>query len=52
MINPWDAEIDVNEPLAGQLLSSQFQELTPLAIEPLGAGWDNIAFPVNQSRSL
>jgi len=47
MQRPWTAEIEVSADLAQALIESQFAELAPIHIEPLGVGWDNTAYRVN-----
>jgi aminoglycoside phosphotransferase (APT) family kinase protein len=47
MSRPWVAEHELGIERARRLIQSQFPALTPVTIEPLGAGWDNTAFLVN-----
>src|ERR1700676_2615249 len=47
MQRPWTAEIEVSAALAQVLIESQFAELAPIRIAPLGVGWDNTAYRVN-----
>jgi aminoglycoside phosphotransferase (APT) family kinase protein len=49
MSKPWEAERLVSPELARALLEDQFPELAPAVVEPLGAGWDNTAYLVNQA---
>lgn len=42
----WDAELTVDEALAGRLLEEQFPDVASLPIVPLGAGWDNTVYTV------
>jgi aminoglycoside phosphotransferase (APT) family kinase protein len=44
---PWTAEQILPPERARELIDSQFLELAPCRIEPLGFGWDNTAFLVN-----
>lgn len=46
---PWLAEQEVSTQLARNLIEHQFPELSPVYIQPLGMGWDNTVFQVNQS---
>jgi aminoglycoside phosphotransferase (APT) family kinase protein len=43
---PWTAEIVVDAGLARSLVETQFPELAPARVEPLGVGWDNTAYVV------
>jgi aminoglycoside phosphotransferase (APT) family kinase protein len=43
----WDADYELSDAEAAQLLEQQFPALTPAHLEILGVGWDNIAFLVN-----
>jgi aminoglycoside phosphotransferase (APT) family kinase protein len=43
----WSAERVVEPELAASLLETQFPELGPIVLEPLGEGWDNTAYLVN-----
>jgi len=43
---PWTAEVVVDAVLARTLIESQFEDLAPARVEPLGAGWDNTAYVV------
>ena len=43
MSQPWEAERTVSLELARELVESQFPELAPVEVEPLGDGWDNTA---------
>ena len=47
MDRTWAAEIVVDGPLAVALVEEQFPGLSPVTVEPLGAGWDNTVFRVN-----
>jgi aminoglycoside phosphotransferase (APT) family kinase protein len=47
MNKTWAAEIAVDEALATALIQDQFPRLSPVIVEPLGAGWDNTVFRVN-----
>lgn len=44
--NQWDAQWEVSEELAYQLISNQFPELGSKIIQKLGNGWDNTVFTV------
>ncbi|MES2504213.1 MAG: phosphotransferase [Myxococcota bacterium] len=46
---PWQAENIVTAELATLLISQQFPKLTVDTILPMGAGWDNTAYLVNQN---
>lgn len=43
----WDADITLSQEDARRLVESQFPELAPAKLEPLGTGWDNAAYTVN-----
>jgi len=43
----WDADITLTQQDAARLVERQFPELAPARLEPLGAGWDNVAYVVN-----
>ncbi len=43
----WRAEIVLDSVSAAALLSAQFPQLEPIQIQPVGAGWDNWIFLVN-----
>ncbi|CAM4060042.1 phosphotransferase [Saccharibacillus endophyticus] len=44
--NQWDAEWEVSEELAHQLISNQFPQLASKRIQKLGHGWDNTVYLV------
>jgi len=44
--NQWDAEWEVSEELAHQLISNQFPQLASKRIQKLGHGWDNTVYVV------
>lgn len=46
MINQWTPEINVTQTLAIALIHAQF-DLTVKNIKPLGQGWDNVAYLIN-----
>jgi aminoglycoside phosphotransferase (APT) family kinase protein len=49
-MNPvWTAERVVSEALARSLIEDQFPDLAPARVEPLGVGWDNTAYVVNDA---
>ena len=45
--NPWNADIAVSPQQAAERIARQFPELAPVALEPFGEGWDNIAYRAN-----
>ena len=47
MVNPWDPERVVSPDLARALIESTFPDFAPARVEPLGAGWDNTAYLLN-----
>jgi aminoglycoside phosphotransferase (APT) family kinase protein len=47
MANPWEPQRTVSPDLASSLIQSQFPDLAPIRVEPLGFGWDNTAYLVN-----
>jgi aminoglycoside phosphotransferase (APT) family kinase protein len=44
----WEADFEITTAKASMLIASQFPGLQPVQIAPLGAGWDNAAFLVNE----
>lgn len=48
MAQIWDADIDIPAELAKALIEAQFPELQPVRLEAFGAGWDNVAYRVNE----
>jgi aminoglycoside phosphotransferase (APT) family kinase protein len=46
-LRPWTAERAVDAALARELIEEQFSRLVPARVEPLGEGWDNAVFTVN-----
>jgi hypothetical protein len=44
---PWVAEVELTAEFATSLIESQFPPLSPVSLEPMGAGWDNTAYLVN-----
>lgn len=48
MANPWDADVNLAPEAARRLLEHQFPALAPARLEPLGTGWDNTAWLVNE----
>ena len=49
MTDPWVAEKELTEALARRLINEQFPELSASNIEPIGAGWDNTAYRVDDT---
>lgn len=47
MNHPWKAERIITSSCAKSLIEKQFKTLTVSSIEPIGNGWDNTAFLVN-----
>jgi aminoglycoside phosphotransferase (APT) family kinase protein len=43
----WTADIDIDPALAAKLIASQFPELARSTVQPLGFGWDNAAFLID-----
>lgn len=43
----WDADFEISSAQAARLIEQQFPQLAPVRLEPLSAGWDNLAFLVN-----
>jgi aminoglycoside phosphotransferase (APT) family kinase protein len=43
----WTPEVELGPDLARALIEEQFPSLAPACVEPLGVGWDNTAFRVN-----
>ena len=48
MANPWDPERSVSLELAQELIEAAFSNLTPVRVVPLGHGWDNTGYLVNE----
>jgi aminoglycoside phosphotransferase (APT) family kinase protein len=44
----WSPDIGVSPELACMLIEAQFPALVPAHVEPLGAGWDNTAYQINE----
>lgn len=44
---PWTPEVVVSQALAAALIEAQFPALAPARLTPLGEGWDNTAFLVD-----
>lgn len=44
--NIWDAEWDITEKVASEIISSQFPQLASKTVKKLGYGWDNTVFLV------
>lgn len=49
---PWLAEAEVGPALAAELIETQFPQLAPVRLEPLGIGWDNTVYTVNQDYAF
>jgi aminoglycoside phosphotransferase (APT) family kinase protein len=49
MANSWDADHEIGDDDAVGLIDSQFPSLAPARLAHLGAGWDNVAFVVNDA---
>lgn len=49
---PWLAEAEVGPQLAAELIEAQFPQLAPIRLEPLGIGWDNTVYTVNQAYAF
>jgi aminoglycoside phosphotransferase (APT) family kinase protein len=49
MTQPWAADIDVTVDLARALLAEQFPQFARAALFPLGEGWDNAAYLVDDA---
>lgn len=45
----WDADIAIDAAFAQLLVAEQFPELAPVRAVPLGEGWDNAAFVINDA---
>lgn len=46
---PWAPDVDLPLEAAARLISSQFADLPSPRLEPLGHGWDNVAYLVNRT---
>lgn len=49
---PWLAEREIDASTAARLIAAQFPALAPVHLSPLGAGWDNTVFAVNQAYAF
>ena len=47
-LKPWLAERTVDAALARELIEARFAQLAPARVEPLGEGWDNTVYRVNE----
>jgi aminoglycoside phosphotransferase (APT) family kinase protein len=47
-VRPWLPEREVSPALARALVESQFPQLAPAQVAPLGEGWDNTVYTVNE----
>lgn len=47
-MNAWDADVALTAETVQQLLSAQFADLVVQSVQPLGEGWDNIVYEVNE----
>ncbi len=45
----WDADIQLGDEAVARLIARQFPALAPVRLAPLGTGWDNVAFLVNEA---
>lgn len=45
---PWEADVQITQPLIRALLEKQFPELRPDTVRFIAAGWDNAVFCVNE----
>ena len=48
MATPWTIQRAVDAPLARALIETQFPELRGLSMRPLGQGWDNVAYLLDE----
>ena len=49
MAHPWAPDATVTQATARERILAQFPSLAPLVVEPMGEGWDNTAFLVNDT---
>ncbi|HEX8805509.1 MAG TPA: phosphotransferase [Candidatus Aquilonibacter sp.] len=47
-MKPWEPEINVDAQLARRLIAAQFPELERASLQPIGSGWDNAAYLVEE----
>ena len=47
-MKPWEPELIVDADLARRLIAAQFPELTDASVRPIGSGWDNAAYLVEE----
>lgn len=45
----WSADVELTEADAAALIEQQFPALAPVTMAPLGIGWDNVAYLVNDA---
>jgi aminoglycoside phosphotransferase (APT) family kinase protein len=48
-VREWDAEVVVDEGLARRLIGGQFPDVELRSLEPLGVGWDNTVWLVDEA---
>jgi aminoglycoside phosphotransferase (APT) family kinase protein len=46
-IEQWHAEVEISAQTAAALIAERFPELRPRSVAPLGEGWDNAAFLID-----
>ncbi|HZT42835.1 MAG TPA: phosphotransferase [Chthonomonadaceae bacterium] len=44
----WEADTELSEEEAADLIATQFPQLAPARLQAMGVGWDNAAFRVNE----
>ncbi len=47
--DPWTAQVEIDESLVRGLLGAQFPQLAVETVRPLGEGWDNAAFAIDDA---
>jgi aminoglycoside phosphotransferase (APT) family kinase protein len=47
-MKPWEPEIQVDAQLARRLIATQFPQLEAAPVRPIGSGWDNAAYLVEE----
>ncbi|HTV91781.1 MAG TPA: phosphotransferase [Verrucomicrobiae bacterium] len=45
---PWEPELDIDATFARRLIAAQFPQLAGVPVRPIGSGWDNAAFLVDE----
>jgi aminoglycoside phosphotransferase (APT) family kinase protein len=49
MSEQWTAELKIEPVHAQRMIEEQFPDLSPVVLEPVGEGWDNVVYRVNRN---